>query len=597
LQVRTTVSATPDPTPAVVLRGSGWGHGVGMSQYGARAMALGGATASGILQHYYTGTQLGTRDTTTRIRVGVAPNVASTTVRASGGAITWQQCRARSGESPLEGRVTDCAAWFTQASGATLVACPSGTGVRFVASGQSCTATPVQSTTRPVARAVHHGTTLASTPQGGTARDYRHGWHDIVRRSDTRLNVVQDVDSVERYLYGLAEMPSSWPAAALQAQAIAGRNFALLRIATPRTGCSCQILASTGDQAYSGLAKEIETSGGTNFGALWVAAVNATAGQVVLHDGNLAQTFYSSSHGGRSENVQDSYAFGTTPIPYLVSVADPWSRDPAAANPYAAWSVTRTNADLAAFLSPAITGTLARVEHLGIRSRTAGGTPRELSVRGVDTAGATRSFTFTRPGTSGKQIAGAHLRTTYGLRSQQITSIGFPPFTDDDGSVHEYAIVWANDARVVQGVSATRFRPDAALTRGQAATMLYRTFALPAPTSTRFSDVPPAHTHRVGIDALAAAGVIDGFDDGTFRPDDPLTRAQMASLLARALDLPSRSAAFADVPSSSVHSGTIGAIAYLGITTGCTSDRFCPDDEVLRGQMASFLQRTVRSAR
>jgi hypothetical protein len=136
------------------------------------------------------------------------------------------------------------------------------------------------------------------------------------------------------------------------------------------------------------------------------------------------------------------------------------------------------------------------------------------------------------------------------------------------------------------------FCPDDTVTRGQVATFVTRAFDLPAGATGTFSDV--GGVHAPGIEALAAAGITRGCGDGRFCPADGLTRAQMASLLARTLELPRGSSTFVDVPPGHAHGATISSLADAGITLGCSAQRFCPDEVVSRAQMASFLDRALQ---
>ena len=115
-----------------------------------------------------------------------------------------------------------------------------------------------------------------------------------------------------------------------------------------------------------------------------------------------------------------------------------------------------------------------------------------------------------------------------------------------------------------------------------------------------FVDVDSSSVHAASIEALFAAGITTGcgIDPLRFCPDGAVTRAQMASFLARAFDLvevEQLAAGFVDVDSSSVHAASIEALFAAGITTGCGIDplRFCPDGAVTRAQMASFLIRAL----
>jgi hypothetical protein len=112
-----------------------------------------------------------------------------------------------------------------------------------------------------------------------------------------------------------------------------------------------------------------------------------------------------------------------------------------------------------------------------------------------------------------------------------------------------------------------------------------------AASATRFSDVPATHTHHDAIEALAVRRITEGCAPGRYCPSDRVTRAQMASFLVRALELPAADGApFVDV-TGGPHAASVAALARSGVTTGCNTDRYCPDNPVTRAQMATFIAR------
>lgn len=172
-------------------------------------------------------------------------------------------------------------------------------------------------------------------------------------------------------------------------------------------------------------------------------------------------------------------------------------------------------------------------------------------------------------------------------------------FVDDDGSVHEGAIEAIRLADVTRGCNPPvndRFCPEDPVTRGQMAAFLVRALALPDAAST-FIDVAGS-VFSADIGALASAGITRGcnppFND-RFCPDDAVTRGEMAAFLVRAFGYAAAASPFIDT-GSSVFATDIGALAAAGITKGCNppvNDRFCPVDPVTRGQMATFLARAL----
>lgn len=140
--------------------------------------------------------------------------------------------------------------------------------------------------------------------------------------------------------------------------------------------------------------------------------------------------------------------------------------------------------------------------------------------------------------------------------------------------------------------------PGDDVSRGQMAAFLTRALDLKAPPGTNSFDDDDGSPFEADIEALVAAEITLGCGERSFCPSDPLSRAQMASLLARALDLvPSSDQPFSDV-GNSVHAGNIAALAQAEITVGCRlgATYFCPGNAVNRGQMAAFLYRGLASA-
>jgi stage II sporulation protein D len=266
-----------------VFSGHGFGHGIGMSQYGAWGYALHGYGYQQILSHYYPGTTLGTTPATL-IRVLLADG--KKTLKLS--------CK-----TPFT---------VTDANGVT-VALPAGSislGPKLVVNGQPLMA--------PLTFDAGAGGWMTLT------RPYRGQIQvDVL---DGRLRAINIV-GLEDYLYGVvpAEMPSTWSPPALQAQAVASRSYAL---ATRKVAAPFDVYGDTRSQTYLGVSHETPA---TN------AAVDATKGQIVTFNGKVASTFFFSSSGGETESISDGW--GVAPVPYLVAVPDPYD----VLSPYHNWSV------------------------------------------------------------------------------------------------------------------------------------------------------------------------------------------------------------------------------------------------------------------
>lgn len=171
---------------------------------------------------------------------------------------------------------------------------------------------------------------------------------------------------------------------------------------------------------------------------------------------------------------------------------------------------------------------------------------------------------------------------------------GVPGFSDVAvGHTHASGISRIADAGVTTGCAPYLFCPDRAVSRAQMATFLTRALDLPASDRVPYGDVASDHPHRAGIGAVTAAGIARGLSGGRFAPAEPVRRDQMASFLAAAYGLEHRPADFADVGRESPHHGAIGAMAEAGITRGVRGGGYAPRASVTRAQMATFLSRAM----
>lgn len=286
---RTAVSL---PAVAFAISGRGWGHGVGMSQYGAKGFAERGSDYASILAHYYSGTQLAQAGVG-RVRVLLADTRKSLPI-GSEGAFTIRDATGRTVELD-----------------ATILRLGPGLRVRVDPVGEPTALTGP----------------LVFTGRGAPLRVEGKRYRGTVEVSvvNGKLRAVNHV-GLEAYLFGVVpdEVPSHWPAEALKAQSVVARSYAL---AVRKTGGAFDLYRDTRSQVYGGLdAEEPETT----------AAVLGTVGQVLQFDGRIATTYFFSTSGGRTADVRDVWS-GTNPIPYLVSVPDPYDN----ASPHHVWGPFR----------------------------------------------------------------------------------------------------------------------------------------------------------------------------------------------------------------------------------------------------------------
>ncbi len=159
-------------------------------------------------------------------------------------------------------------------------------------------------------------------------------------------------------------------------------------------------------------------------------------------------------------------------------------------------------------------------------------------------------------------------------------------------SPHRKAILDLADAGVTNGCELNAFCPGTGLNRAQASSFVMRAFEIDPVPGTKFSDVSSGYVHAPAINALAERGWLVGYDDGTFRPTESMTRGQLATLLFRAMGLPTPMGGFdhyPDVSEQRAHVEGINGLSEAGIRGDCGNGNFCPDDVVLRDSTASFV--------
>jgi stage II sporulation protein D len=331
-------AATPTDLPAWFdFSGSGFGHGVGMSQYGAAGMAKEGSTPAQIITHYYTGSAVAAVPDAMDLRVNLLHAVSTATIGSKalttgGGGVELDPSGGAS-SAPVLGTAADT--WTLGVSGTNVTVSRAGAVV----------ATAPLVTFHWAGTRVPNAAGSAATVLTVNGTAYRYGTVDA-RVVAGQLEVVNAVRLHDEYLLGLGEMPSSWPAAALQAQVIASRSFALSRYASGlRSACACHVYDTTSDQVFVGYSKE---SGA--YGAQWAAAVAATdstptTGLAVTVAGKTVPAYFFSSSGGKTQNSEDVWS---TALSFTRSVDDHWSLDPTLNPTYAAWTRTLTQAAVAA---------------------------------------------------------------------------------------------------------------------------------------------------------------------------------------------------------------------------------------------------------
>jgi hypothetical protein len=191
----------------------------------------------------------------------------------------------------------------------------------------------------------------------------------------------------------------------------------------------------------------------------------------------------------------------------------------------------------------------------------------------------------------GNQCSYARLRIS-GTRVT-VKSRGYGCVNDWSGSTFATDIAWMYDNGITTGCAPDLYCPHDPVPRDQMATFIRRGFDLSYTPNDYFTD-DAGNAHEVSINRLAASGITTGCSSTRYCPKSLVKRGQMATLLARALGLPPAGRDYFDDDDGTEHEANINRIAEAGITTGCGPTRtFCPTGLVSRGQMAAFLHRAL----
>src|SRR3954447_4701559 len=302
------------------IRGAGFGHGIGLSQYGAYGYAAHGADWKSIALHYFKGTHLG--------------NAAGRTIRVllqSGNGTVWVSGATRAGSHKLDSTKS----YRLMRKGLNSVELRTSGGKRIATMNGVVTV----------------ASSSGSVALGGRAINGLSGgrYRGVIEVRPGTFGGLMAVNALplDDYIQGVivGEMPTSWPQPALEAQAVVARSYALV---TDAGGAIFDQYPDTRSQMYYGMSRETP---GTN------QAVRTTAGQVVMYGDQVASTYYFSTSGGRTENIENSWP-GSAPVPYLQSVEDPYDN----LSPKHRWRFVWSRSQLDAKLGRFVKGRLKTVK-------------------------------------------------------------------------------------------------------------------------------------------------------------------------------------------------------------------------------------------
>src|SRR6056300_1095127 len=681
--------------------GSGWGHGVGLSQYGSKGLTELGASfcsntsscnSSEVVQYYFQGTNVNNlsdislsspdiASSNNALWVGLARNAKSinlTTLPSSSPPVLSicqanlpqtagvQAFLASRGFDPgvIDGAFGDRTANALRNYQASVGIAQSGSiddetinkiksdassdgpcesvygplkigggaTINIIYSGGSCYLTG-----HPLLSKVSAGCDIGiSWSDGGRIRvgprEHKHGVLKLRSKGVSSGFHVSLAVNIEKYLYGLAEMPSNWNVKALESQALVGRSYAIYQYlkqnipsektnldaglsSSQKSYCWCHIGSTASSQYYYGYLKEIA-------GPNWVQAVNNTAGKVITYDGgytqsSVIQAFYSSSTGGKTnDNV---VGFGsTTSWPYLKTVDDPWSVDNRVGNSKAAWSYDFSSYQLAKNILCGDTPCFDSVTDIYVSSVAESGAALEVTMKGY---GNGYAKSVTKSGRNIKSQLG--FTSHYFLTSSQsdVSTLSIGPITvnnstqDSDnvtsstGDIAQYATSSAglnllSKSGLLNPCNETSSACQAkTLTREEAAAIVVIAAQLPLDSPNAYSDDDQS-PYQKAINAIPYYGMnkcIGG--PFQYQPSESVFRDQFACLLVVAINagetgnISGSSDRYSDDGASNF-TNEINILASTNSIPACSSltDKFCPTRRISIGEVSYIINNLVSSS-
>jgi len=649
----TPTTTTPPAEPSVTFSGGGWGHGIGMSQYGALGRAYAEQKAEQIIAFYYQGTQIlhasglaldpavvvddvdvlvGTANCSsfrpsgqvtiaidgTDIGTTTDPMAISRNGPGSSGNYWWEVLTgpgARCNGSASNPSIT--------ADPGAVDLCPTGCAsqpwpapawldIRFT-DGEPLSVSAAWKRSGEADRAYAHGQ-ITLVPQGRPTSAHS-GESEVTTQclggGSNSFCVVVGNMTMQQYLYGLAEVPSTWHIEAMRTQAIAGRSYALSRIESrtrPTWYEPFDLWSSTKDQYYVGFNHESELCP-TGASCRWLEAVDLTNDMfVAAPDGTIATTFYSSSNGGYTAANED--VWGNIPFSYLRANPDPYDDIPA--NPNGKWEFTYTLNDIGRWLANYPYADLESKAGFSFYNASSGrGHIDRIVISGVPPSGRidkalvtlySGADTYEVRDSSGNPYGYRFFRAIQlGCRGDSscseplTTKIRISSFFDvPKGKWFTDPIQWISDSNIATGTAPNLYSPLEPNSRASVAAFLWRfagkpAAALPGP----FTDVIAGSDYEEAVAWLLNAEITTGTSPTEFSPDLTVTRGQAATFLWRFAGQPTPSVdqTFADVDPAKYYAIPISWMVEWGITTGTTPQTFAPESPVNRAEMATFLWR------
>ncbi|MDO9557594.1 MAG: cell wall-binding repeat-containing protein [Coriobacteriia bacterium] len=504
--------------PSFNITGGGNGHGIGMSQYGAKGAALAGKDYRWILQYFYTDVTIGAwpaRDITVILDPAASSTLSYTRP-------TWTISSGQPGTTlSINGTVHAAGIYVFTGAGSTI----SVTGGDLVA--------PLVLTTGALVKAESGDPALLSVKEGTGLYNFANGKYrgTLELAASGSLLRLYNVLPMDDYLKGVVprEMPSGWPAEALKAQAVAARSYAYAD-SDDIVYCTTMSQAYQGYGAYNSVGVWVGEMSSTN------SAVDATAGLVIKAGSLVAQAFFFSSSGGHTANNEDVWVSGS-PLNYTRGVPDTYEY--LAGSPYAEWTPRKLSGLEIANALRGLSGVPA--------------SPTWVTGIVVERAlsGHARYVTFHFSNGAAAKITGDSVRSRLGLRSTRFYFSGFPITriegpTRYDTAVQAAMLAFPATAPAVVLASGENF-PDALAGSGLAgaadgALLLTQKNALPTVVAGELASLKPQTVYIMGgTSAISSAvesavkSIVPGATIRRFAGVDRYDTARQAAETARTL--------------------------------------------------------------
>ena len=461
-------------------------------------------------------------------------------------------------------------------------------------------------------------------------REHKHGILKLRNKNVSSGFHVSLAVNIEKYLYGLAEMPSHWNVKALEAQALVGRSYAVFQylkqnIPSEKTDtdaglsssrkdyCWCHIGSTASSQYYYGYLKEIA-------GPNWVQAVNNTSGKVITYDGGYTQStviqaFYSSSTGGKTnDNV---VGFGSaTPWPYLKTVDDPWSVDNRVGNPKAAWSYDFSSYQLSKNILCGDTPCFDAVTDIYVSSVSESGAALQVTMKGFKNGSAK---TVTKSGRNIKSQLGFTSHYFKTSSQSDISNLSIGPITANSstttavensssstGDTPQYAtsssgLNYLSKAGLLNVCNETSSACQAkTISREEAAAVVTVVGGVSLDAPNAYSDDDQS-LYQQATNALPYYGMQVCFGSPfQIQPSETVSRDELACLLVKSIragateNLSGSIDKFSD-EGASKWTNEINVLAANDVIPACSdlSDKFCPSRKITIGEVSYIVNRLV----